>query len=72
MSDGVQSQRYQVAPTPGVSVKMPTMNPFATDIGTGSRTRLVPSPIDAQAVLQVSGENREKRILSLCGAGRTS
>ena len=39
-------------------------------IATASRTRLAPSPGDAQAVLQVSGEVREKRILSLSGAGR--
>lgn len=39
-------------------------------IATGSRTRLGANPGDAQAVLQVSGEVREKRILSLSGAGR--
>ena len=39
-------------------------------IGIGSSTRLAPSPVDAQAVLQISDENREKRILSLSGAGR--
>jgi len=39
-------------------------------IGTASRTRLALSSSDAQAVLQVSGESREKRILSLSGAGR--
>ncbi|MFA7239601.1 MAG: LPS assembly lipoprotein LptE [Sulfuricellaceae bacterium] len=39
-------------------------------IGIGSRTRLLPSAAGAQAVLQISGESREKRILSLSGVGR--
>lgn len=47
---------------------------FAADlrraISAGSRTQLASGPVDAQAVLQVSGENREKRILSLSSAGR--
>lgn len=39
-------------------------------ISIGSATRLLPSPAGAQAILQISGESREKRILSLSGAGR--
>lgn len=39
-------------------------------IGIGSTTRILPSSAGAQAVLQISGESREKRILSLSGAGR--
>lgn len=52
-----------------------TGNPaLAAEIGrairAGSQTRLVDRPADAQAVLQVQGASREKRILSLSGAGR--
>lgn len=36
----------------------------------GTQTRLADTPADAQAVLQVQGAGREKRILSLSGAGR--
>lgn len=47
---------------------------LAAEIGrairAGSQTRLVDRPADAQAVLQVQGASREKRILSLSGAGR--
>jgi len=39
-------------------------------ISSGTETRLVDKPADAQAVLQVFGASREKRILSLTGAGR--
>jgi len=39
-------------------------------ININSGTRLLPSSAGAQAILQISGENREKRILSLSGAGR--
>lgn len=47
---------------------------LAAEIGrairTGTQTRLADKPADAQAVLQVQGAMREKRILSLSGAGR--
>ena len=47
---------------------------LAAEIGrairSGSHTRLTDTPADAQAVLQVQGAAREKRILSLSGAGR--
>src|SRR5574340_7262 len=39
-------------------------------IRTGTQTRLADKPADAQAVLQVQGAAREKRILSLTGGGR--
>lgn len=39
-------------------------------IAAGTNTRVMDSPPDAQAELQVTGENREKRILSLGGDGR--
>lgn len=39
-------------------------------ISAGTSTRLVPSPNDAEAVLRISGEGREKRILTLAGSGR--
>jgi LPS-assembly lipoprotein len=41
-------------------------------IASGSRTRLVDRAADAQVVLQVVGEQRERVILSLTGAGRVS
>ena len=40
----------------------------AMDVGTA--TRILPKPTDAQAVLQILSETREKRILSLSGIGR--
>ena len=47
---------------------------LAVEIGrairSGSQTRLTERAADAQAVLQVQGAGREKRILSLSGAGR--
>lgn len=39
-------------------------------IESGTQTRLADKPADADAVLQVQGSAREKRILSLSGAGR--
>lgn len=39
-------------------------------IQTGTSTRVVDTPKDAQAVLEFTGETREKEILSLTGAGR--
>lgn len=39
-------------------------------VASGSRARAVARPGDAQAVLRITGESREKRILSLSGAGR--
>jgi LPS-assembly lipoprotein len=39
-------------------------------VGSGSRTRVVATPPEAQAILKITGEEREKRILSLSGAGR--
>lgn len=38
----------------------------------GSNVKIVSTPGEAQAVLQVLGESREKRILSLSAAGRVS
>lgn len=39
-------------------------------IQAGTATRVVDTPKDAQAVLEFTGETREKEILSLTGAGR--
>src|SRR5271157_2235509 len=41
-------------------------------ITSGSKTRIVDKAADAQAILQVVGEQREKVILSLSSAGRVS
>lgn len=41
-------------------------------ITSGSKTRVVDKAADAQAILQVVGEQREKVILSLSAAGRVS
>lgn len=49
---------------PGVGAEL------ALSVRTGTRTRLATSPAEAAAVLQVVNEGREKRILSLSGAGR--
>jgi LPS-assembly lipoprotein len=38
----------------------------------GSNVKIVATPGEAEAVLQVLGESREKRILSLSAAGRVS
>lgn len=38
----------------------------------GSRARVVASPGEAQAILQIFNETREKRILSLSGVGRVN
>jgi LPS-assembly lipoprotein len=41
-------------------------------IGIGAATRIVATPGEAQAVLQLFNESREKRILSLSGVGRVN
>jgi len=41
-------------------------------IGHGSQTRIAATAEEAQAILRISGEAREKRILSLSGAGRVN
>ncbi|MBS4097288.1 MAG: hypothetical protein KGZ83_10695 [Sulfuricella sp.] len=41
-------------------------------VSIGSRTRIVATPSEAQAVLQIFNESREKRILSLSGVGRVN
>lgn len=41
-------------------------------IAIGSSTRIVANPAEAQAILQIFNEGREKRILSLSGMGRVN
>jgi len=41
-------------------------------IASGSQTRIAAKAEDAQAILKITGEQREKRILSLSGAGRVN
>jgi LPS-assembly lipoprotein len=58
-------------------VAMPTENSLMgaelkRAIISGSKTQIVDKPADAQAVLQVLAEQREKVILSLSAAGRVS
>lgn len=46
------------------------VNELKRAVQSGSSTRLVDAPGEAQAVLQVMGETRQKNILSLSGGGR--
>ena len=46
------------------------VNELKRAVQSGSSTRLVEGPGEAQAVLQVMGETRQKNILSLSGGGR--
>jgi len=46
------------------------VNELKRAVQSGSSTRLVDAPGEAQAVLQVMGEIRQKNILSLSGGGR--
>lgn len=46
------------------------VNELKRAVQSGSSTRLVEVPAEAQAVLQVMGEARQKNILSLSGSGR--
>jgi LPS-assembly lipoprotein len=45
---------------------------FKRYVGSGGRTRLASRPEDAQAVLEILSETREKQILSLTAAGRVA
>jgi LPS-assembly lipoprotein len=45
---------------------------FKRYVESGSKTRLTKRPQDAQAVLEILGETREKQILSLTSAGRVA
>lgn len=46
------------------------VNELKRAVQSGSSTRLVDGPGEAQAVLQIMGETRQKNILSLSGGGR--
>lgn len=45
---------------------------FKRHVESGGKTRLARRPEDAQAVLEILGESREKQILSLTSAGRVA
>jgi LPS-assembly lipoprotein len=45
---------------------------FKRYVESGSKTRLADRPQDAQAVLEILGETREKQILSITSAGRVA
>jgi LPS-assembly lipoprotein len=57
-------------------ISIGTVSPVGADlkrsITVGSKTRVVESAAEAQAVLQVIGDQRDKVILSLTGAGRVN
>ena len=61
-------------PVEVIYIDAPPTSMFATQlrraIGSGSRTRITYNPADADAILQLLGETREKEILALSAGGR--
>ena len=57
-----------------IYIDAPPTSPFATQlrraIGAGTRTRITNNPAEADAILQLVGESREKEILALSAGGR--
>jgi LPS-assembly lipoprotein len=75
-SCGFHLRGQSTLPFDTISLSTPEGSQLGEDlrrsITSGSQTRLVDRAADAQAVLQVVGEQREKVILSLTGAGRVN
>jgi len=71
---GFQPRGAAVLPFETLHIQAAPTSLFATQlrraVGASSRTRLVNSPKEATATLQVMNEQREKEILSLSGGGR--
>ena len=71
---GFQLRGAANLPYDTLHVATPKTSAFAVEfrraITTGSQTRLVDNPKEAQATLQLINETREKVILSLSGGGR--
>jgi LPS-assembly lipoprotein len=75
-SCGFHLRGQSTLPFESISLATPEGSQVGEDlrrsIVSGSKTRIVDRAADAQAVLQVLGEQREKVILSLTGAGRVN
>lgn len=73
-SCGFQLRGAATLPFDSLYVQAPPSSQFAIQlkrvVAAGSRTRIADRPDDAQAVLQIMTELREKQILSLSGGGR--
>jgi LPS-assembly lipoprotein len=73
---GFQLRGTAQFPFESVYVQAPTGSAFALQlkraVEAGTRTRVTDSPGEAQVVLQILNESREKQILSLTGGGRVS
>ena len=71
---GFQLRGAANLPYETLHVAAATTSTFATQVRravtSGSQTRVVDNPKEAQATLHVLGEAREKSILSLSGGGR--
>ena len=73
-SCGFEPRGSATLPFDTLFIEAPQGSPFAIQlrrvIGAGSRTRIAPTPAEADATLQVMNEFREKEILSLSAGGR--
>jgi len=71
---GFQLRGQAAIPFQTVHVEAPGFSAFAHDleraIRSGSKTRIVASRDQAEAVVQIVGESQEKHILSLSGGGK--
>ena len=73
-SCGFQLRGVATLPFESVYVEAPLTSQFANQlkrmVTTGSQTRVVDRPADAQVLLHILNETREKQVLSLSGGGR--
>lgn len=73
-SCGFQLRSAANLPFETVYVQAPLTSQFANQlkrmVTTGSQTRVVDRPADAQVLLHILSEGREKQVLSLSGGGR--
>jgi LPS-assembly lipoprotein len=71
---GFQLRSAAILPFETVYVQAPLTSQFANQlkrmVTTGSQTRVVDRPADAQVLLHILNEAREKQVLSLSGGGR--
>lgn len=71
---GFQLRGAATLPFDSMYVQAPPTSQFATQlkrtVTAGSQTKVADRPVDAQVVLQILNELREKHILSLSGGGR--
>ena len=73
---GFQLRSAANLPFETVYVQAPLTSQFASQVkrvvASGSQTRVVDKPADAQVLLHILNEAREKQVLSLSGGGRVS